>query len=144
MKQLLTVVLAGFLALAAQAEDTPDSADPFLYLDSDIEDLNQYIWEKLPLVVFANSPNDPNFRRQMEFLKAEPHALADRDVIVLVDTDPEAMGPLRERFRPRGFMFVLVGKEGEVKLRKPFPWTIRELTRAIDRMPLRRRELRNR
>lgn len=144
MKQLLTVVLAGFFAVAAQAEDNPASADPFAYMDADIEDLNQFIWEKLPLVVFANSPNDPNFRRQMEFLTAEPHALADRDVVVLVDTDPEAMGPLRERFRPRGFMFVLIGKEGEVKLRKPFPWTIRELSRAIDRMPLRRRELRNR
>lgn len=144
MKQLLLIVLAGFFAVAAQAEDDPLKTDPFVYMDADIEDLNQFIWEKRPVIVFADSRNDPNFRRQMEFLQEDPAALIDRDVVVLVDTTPAVTSPLRERFRPRGFMFVLVGKEGEVKLRKPFPWTIRELSRTIDRTPLRRRELRNR
>lgn len=144
MKHLLPIVLAGLFAMTALAADEPVNTDPFVYMDSDVTDLNQFIWEKRPIIVFADSQNDPNFRRQMEFLQAEPDALSDRDVVVLVDTNPDVMSPLRERFRPRGFMFVLVGKEGEVKLRKPFPWTIRELSRAIDRTPLRRRELRNR
>ena len=33
---------------------------------------------------------------------------------------------------------VLVGKDGEVKYRKPSPVTVREVIRLIDRMPLRR------
>ncbi len=144
MKQLLPIVLAGFFGVAAQAADEPLNTDPFVYMDTDLTDLNQFIWEKRPVIVFADSRNDPNFRRQLEFLQENPGALSDRDVVVLVDTNPTEMSPLRERFRPRGFMLVLVGKEGEVKLRKPFPWTIRELSRAIDRTPLRRRELRNR
>jgi hypothetical protein len=27
-------------------------------------------------------------------------------------------------------------------LRKPFPWDVREITRAIDKMPMRREEMR--
>jgi hypothetical protein len=44
--------------------------------------------------------------------------------------------------RPRGFMLVLVDKEGQIELRKPFPWDVREITRSIDKMPLRQREIR--
>lgn len=63
-------------------------------------------------------------------------------MIVLTDTDPAARSPLRLRMRPRGFMLVLVDKEGGIELRKPFPWDVREITRSIDKMPLRQREIR--
>jgi len=39
---------------------------------------------------------------------------------------------------------VLIGKDGGVKLRKPFPWSVRELSRSIDKMPMRQQELRDR
>ena len=32
-------------------------------------------------------------------------------------------------------------KDGQVKLRKPFPWDVREISRAIDKFPLRRQEI---
>ncbi len=41
-------------------------------------------------------------------------------------------------------MLVLVGKDGSVYLRKPFPWDVRELSRSIDKMPLRQQEMRDR
>ena len=44
--------------------------------------------------------------------------------------------------RPRGFMLVLVGKDGGIKLRKPRPWDVREITRSIDKMTIRQREIR--
>ena len=69
-------------------------------------------------------------------------ALAERDVVVIADTDPAAESELRRELRPRGFMMALVGKDGGVKLRKPFPWDVRELTRTIDKMPLRQQEVR--
>ena len=31
--------------------------------------------------------------------------------------------------------------DGQVKLRKPLPWDVRELTRSIDKMPLRQQEI---
>ena len=39
---------------------------------------------------------------------------------------------------------VLIGKDGTVYLRKPFPWSVREISRSIDKMPLRQQEIRDR
>jgi len=33
-------------------------------------------------------------------------------------------------------------KDGSVALRKPSPWSVREISRAIDKMPSRREEMR--
>jgi len=104
-------------------------------------DLEEFIWLARPVVVFADSPNDPRFRQQIELLMDRPEVLADRDVVVLIDTDPSARSAARERLRPRGFALVLIAKNGEVAQRKPAPWDVRELTRAIDKMPLRIQEI---
>ena len=104
--------------------------------------LGAYLWENRPVVVFADSPNDPNFIEQMELLDAEKAALDERDVIVLTDTDPSAASDLRKELRPRGFVIVLIGKDGGVKLRKASPWNVRELSRVIDKMPMRQQEMR--
>jgi len=37
----------------------------------------------------------------------------------------------------------LIGKDGKVKLRKPFAWDMRELGRVIDKMPMRQQQLNN-
>ena len=62
---------------------------------------------------------------------------------MVTDTDPASQSALRETFRPRGFMMVLIGKDGQIKLRKPLPWDVREISRAIDKTPLRQQELRD-
>jgi hypothetical protein len=36
---------------------------------------------------------------------------------------------------------VILDKDGEAKLRKPLPWSVREISRAIDKFPIRREEL---
>ena len=43
---------------------------------------------------------------------------------------------LRQKLRPRGFMLVLIGKDGGVKLRKPFPWDVREISRLRGRLSM--------
>lgn len=106
--------------------------------------LAEYLWEARPVIVFADSPKDPRYQRQMEdFARREPEILA-RDVVLLTDTDPAAKGPLRIELRPRGFMMVLIGKDGEIKLRKPHPMSVDALTRLIDRIPLRQQEIKER
>lgn len=104
--------------------------------------LAEYLWTKRPLVIFADTPNDPRFKRQMELLASDPDELTTRDVVVLTDTAPSENGPLREALHPRDFMVVLIGKDGRVALRKPSPWSVRELSRAIDKMPMRQDEIR--
>ncbi|MEO1556355.1 MAG: DUF4174 domain-containing protein, partial [Pseudomonadota bacterium] len=90
MKHVLPVVIAGLLggSLAA-AEGEVTSADA-LFVEGEVEDLSQFVWEKRPVIVFADSPADPNFGQQIEFLEARAEELLDRDVVVLTDTDPSA------------------------------------------------------
>ena len=98
-------------------------------------------WAQRPIVVFANSDKDPNFISQMEFLSQDIKALKERDIVVLVDTNPSVPSALRKKLRPHGFAFILIGKDGQVKLRKPSPWNIREIARVIDKMPIRQQEI---
>lgn len=107
-------------------------------------DLAGFSWLARPVIVFADTANDPRFTQQMELLAARPEELAERDVVVITDTDPAAMSAIRKKLRPRGFMMVLMGKDGTVYLRKPFPWDVREISRSIDKMPLRQQEMEDR
>ena len=111
------------------------------YLDATEIDLADFHWIARPVVVFGESPFDPNFQRQMEYIAARPEELAERDVVLVVDTDPAAETDVRLRLRPRGFMLAILSKDGQVTLRKPLPWSVRELTRSIDKMPLRQQEI---
>lgn len=80
----------------------------------------------------------------MDLLAARAEELALRDVVVIFDTDPAARTETRLRLRPRGFMLALMGKDGAIKARKTRPWDVRELSRSIDKMPLRQQEMQDR
>jgi len=143
MKRLTPLVLTALFAGAAAGQSAPEPGTSVLFEEDFTEDLSQFQWKKRPVIVFADSENDPAFVEQLELLHASERDLLERDVIVLTDTDPEARNPLRLKMRPRGFMLVLVGKDGGIKQRKPFPWSVREITRSIDKMPMRQREIRD-
>lgn len=100
-----------------------------------------YLWQARPVVVFADSADDPAFRTQMRIIEAEPAGLVARDVVVITDTDPAANSSWRRSLRPEGFSLVVLDKDGQVKQRKPAPWSVREISRAIDKTPLRRQEI---
>ena len=105
--------------------------------------LEEFKWIKRPIVVFADTPADPRFQEQMALLMARPEPLIERDVVIIIDTDPRAKSDIRKTLRPRGFMLTLIGKDGGVVQRKPFPWDVREITRSIDKMPIRKQEIRD-
>ncbi|MEP1768652.1 MAG: DUF4174 domain-containing protein [Sulfitobacter sp.] len=142
MIPLLVAVFTAIFAGNAQAQDPAPATGPLAILDAVETDLDKFKWKKRPIVIFADSAEDPAFIEQMEFVTAREHALAERDVVVITDTDPDARSAIRLKMRPRGFMLTLVGKDGKVTLRKPFPWHVREITRSIDKMPMRQREIR--
>lgn len=121
---------------------TPAISTDFAPLDGATADLNAYLWVARPVIVFADSPEMPAFKEQMSMLEARWPELAARDVVLLTDTDPKANGPLRKRLRPHGFSLVIIEKDGQIAMRKPAPWDVREIGRAIDKMPIRREELR--
>jgi hypothetical protein len=136
MKLLHILVLTVFLPAAALAETLDD-----IRQDAAGVTFAEFLWIKRPVLVFADSPNDPAFAQQIEYLADDAQALADRDVVVITDTNPAGKSNARIRFRPRGFSLVLMDKDGGVEIRKPRPWDVREITRAIDKFPLARQEV---
>lgn len=149
MKYTLALcLLAGPLAAQETATGTDEfdaveiwESDRTIAFEGPLVDLSDFQWIARPLVVFADTPADPRFQRQMELLAVRPEDLAERDVVVIVDTDPEAFSSIRQELRPRGYMMAIVGKDGAVLIRKPLPWDLREITRNIDKLPLRQQEI---
>jgi len=151
---LIAVIALAMPATADDAEEAPapvpqgaealaEAAPELVITEAGEQNLDEFHWVSRPLVIFADSPNDLRFRQQMELLAERPEELIERDVVVITDTDPDANSPIRQELRPRGFALVLIGKDGFKYLRKPRPWDVREISRSIDKMPLRQDEMRS-
>lgn len=129
----------------AQAAEDVATADPEeMILPAEDVTLNDFLWLKRPVVVFADNAADPRFVQQIQLITERLDTLADRDVVVITDTDPDARTSVRQKLRARGFMLVLLAKDGSVIIRKPSPWDVREISRSIDKLPLRQQEIRDR
>ena len=118
-------------------------ADKTTVFDAQDVTLDDFRWIARPVVVFADTPADPAFQQQLDLLQDRIDELVERDVVLITDTSRSELSDVRRKLRPRGFMLTLIGKDGGVKLRKPFPWDVRELSRSIDKMPMRRQEIRD-
>lgn len=143
----IPLIFLAFTSVPAIAEETVIArweADRTTIFDASEINLNDLIWVARPVIIFADTPNDPNFRHQLELLAERPGDLVERDVLLITDTDPSAASEVRQKLRPRGFQLALIDKDGKVALRKPAPWTIRELSRSIDKSPLREQEIEDR
>lgn len=155
------IALAASLALAgqtpAQTHTDPDSlavaaaqagetdmqpVDPLEPRDATALSLADFQWVARPIIIFADSPNDPRVAEQLALLAARPDPLLERDVVILVDTDPAARSGIRTALRPRGFSLVVMQKDGAVGFRRPSPRDVREIIRGIDNFSFRQEELR--
>lgn len=146
MKALFLSTIISCLATIAAAQTALETweADRSHIFNAAEIDPADFVWIARPIVVFAQSPLDPLFVQQMELLAARPEELAERDVVVIIDTDPAAASDLRMSLRPRAFMLVIIDKDGRTAIRKPAPWDVREISRTIDKTPLREQEIRDR
>lgn len=133
-------------ALAAttstQADEPEVVEDPMAPRDARDLTLEEFLWIARPIVVFADTPADPRFREQLALLADRPQPLLDRDVVIIIDTDPANPSAIRTALRPRGFSLVIVQKDGRVGLRRPSPRDVREIIRGIDNFALRQEERR--
>lgn len=141
----MAVPTIGFATDGASEMSARDAwlADRTRIFDAAEVELGEFKWVARPVVIFADAPIVPAFQEQLDLLTARIDELVERDVVIIVDTNPDDRSDLRTKLRPRGFMLTLIGKDGGVKLRKPFPWDVRELSRSIDKMPMRQQEIRD-
>ncbi len=109
----------------------PASAEDFLAA---------YRWNRRVVLLLASRPDDPALQAQQAALAPHVPGLAERDIVVIVSADPA----LRRRLSvpAEGFAFLLLGKDGGVKLRSATPMAFGELAALVDAMPMRRDEMR--
>jgi uroporphyrinogen-III synthase len=95
-----------------------------------------------PVVVLGGGPKDPRFAKQMAALGAKARLVADYKVVPV----PQADAALRQKLgvAAQGFAVVLVGKDGSVKETWREPVAPARIFTLIDRMPMRRDEVRGR
>ena len=112
------------------------------------------------LLFFAASSADTSLAAQLRILNAHTAELRDRDLVPLALPYRVAAGPastaaqlshaeaevVRRRFHvaPGDFLVVLLGKDGNAKLRSRTPVPIAQLNQTIDSMPMRQGEMRER
>ena len=143
MKAFLILLLVLGMPYAASAQVVGTAPGPLPVQATQDVTPDALMWQARPVVVFADTPQQPQFAQQMRLLSEDPEPLLLRDVVIITDTNPAAMSVWREKLRPRGFSLVLMDKDGAVVIRKPLPWSVREIIQAIDRMPIRRDEIRS-
>jgi hypothetical protein len=144
MRKYLTSLALGLLAL-------------LVALPSMGHAMQVYQNKKRPLVVFAPTDQHPAFTRQKAVVNGNRLTLSDRDMVIIYVIGSSVMtelgqGPgmnaaaLRSRFRVSdgAFRVLLVGKDGGVKIDTAAPLAMTDLIGEIDRMPMRKDEVRRR
>lgn len=126
---------------AADPVEAPAPAAELEVVSATEADPAAFLWKQRPVVIFADTPQDPAFVEQLRMIQRDPAQLLARDVVIITDTDPAAASAWRRSLRPEGFSLVVLDKDGQVKQRKPAPWSVREIWRAIDKFPLRQQEI---
>jgi len=109
-----------------------------------VDPLSGALWKARPLVVVADQPADPLFQKQIIALEARRRALADYDIKLVAVTGESAALRHKLGLSATGFAVALVGKDGGVK--ETWRGTVDpdRIFTLIDRMPMRRDEVRRR
>jgi hypothetical protein len=119
-------------------------------------DLGKFRWKHRLVLIFAPSSTDRSYLKQKDEFEEKEDELNDRDIIVfeLIEIGPSMMGEklltneqqsyLRQKFEVHveDYDFVLIGKDGTVKLRAKQVVASSDLFDLIDRMPMRQEEMR--
>ena len=120
-------------------------------------DFGSLRWKKRAVAVFAPNRAHPALTRQHRILEQASCGVRERDIRIVLaigegslivdgQSRGSAAASLRSLYRidADAFEFLLIGKDGAVKLRRQAPVSTDELFARIDAMPMRRSEIRNR
>ncbi len=119
--------------------------------------LQKHEWQDRIMLTFAETPRDTSFEQQLKLLTAKAGKVTERDLVhyrVFLQSgqapDGTALTPaerktLYHKYGPeqvKGFKFVLIGKDGTVKVTAQEVVSMERLFGIIDQMPMRRAEMR--
>lgn len=105
------------------------------------ESLDSFQWKKRVLLILTPSTEDPRYANQAAALLPRLPELAERDVIIITALPGDAARS-RLPLPADGFAALLIGLDGGIKLTRGDVMTAATVIDEIDRMPMRRSELR--
>ncbi len=109
-------------------------------------DLSRYRGKNRLLLVFAPSKADPRWQVQNALLVGSAADFKERDLLRFdfLEQGGDKNASLRTHYgvRPGQFRVLLIGKDGHAALGGPTPLSLHTLTEQIDKMPMRREEMR--
>lgn len=128
----------------------------YYFHNQDPDPLAKHHWQHRVLLLFAEAPTSSVIQEQLSLLRKQPNELTDRDLVIYqigVDQGVMPSGKklssedilaLRQKYAADqpAFRFILIGKDGGEKWRTDQRATTDELFNRIDRMPMRRAEMR--
>ena len=146
MKSILILLFSIFLLMSF-----PNYSDK---IDLNLSDLR---WQHRVVVVFAEHQEDEHYQTQISSLRNAQEGIKERDLVIIsIFNDGESnfdglpvtessSQNIRKKLNPNNqvFSFILIGKDGGVKMREQQVVTPGELFAVIDRMPMRQREMRS-
>ncbi len=116
---------------------------------------DEFKWKNRIIFVFAESFEDQDYKKQLDHIEKHRDGYKDRDLVILkiigdsiIDAEPQHLdnlqaSELRAAFgiKPQQFRSLLLGKDGGVKINSRYPISACDLFNLIDRMPMRRQEI---
>jgi Domain of unknown function (DUF4174) len=105
-------------------------------------DLGSFKLKNRVLVVLAPSENNTQLKEQRAIDAAAGAGFSERDLIEVAEIGAE--GPFHRKFgiKVSDFQVLLIGKDGHAALQRAQPVSLEVLYSVIDRMPMRRDEMR--
>ena len=109
-------------------------------------DLSRYRGKNRLLLVFAPSKADPRWQAQNTLLVGSAAGFKERDLLRFdyLEQGGNKNAVLRSRYGVKHgqFRVLLIGKDGHAALGGPTPLSLHTLTEQIEKMPMRREEMR--
>ncbi len=146
----MKMLISALTSLSVTLLLSVDINDP-IYID-----LDDYRWEHRVIILFTDELDDSDYLELKSQILERPEEISDRDLKVITISEmgsslisgelinEKSAEQLRDRLNSdeNPFRVILIGKDGGVKMDRTEKVSLTEINSIIDRMPMRRQEMR--
>ncbi|KGK29554.1 hypothetical protein EL45_15025 [Cellulophaga sp. E6(2014)] len=113
------------------------------------QDISDFKWKNRVLLLIDTASNSKNIKQQIQAFEGQYSAFQERDIIYFIstpkgsyDSDKQLLNLSGlEKYHKKDFSgLILIGKDGGIKLKKPFVVPVKTIISLIDTMPMRKSE----
>lgn len=114
------------------------------------QDLSDFQWKSRIVILYENDTNFTDVKNALEIIDNNASKLSERDILVFVyqndvfyNTNRTTTDIKKSAVLPKSYDgYILIGKDGGIKSKAPYPFNLEKLCDLIDSMPMRKSEMR--